>query len=191
MSKIIGIAGISGAGKTTLVKAVGKALNATCVYWDDYDEISTGPKDYVSWYETSRDYSAWHYPSLENVLSHLKEDKIITCPATHKELMPTPVVLFDAPLGYKHSATGKYIDALISLDVPLDIALGRRILRDFTSNKSTKEDIVEDIRCYLTHSRKLFEYFPEKEGAQLIINGNATIEEQVKFILSYLKPYLF
>lgn len=40
---IIGISGIGGAGKSTLTQALGKALNATMIYWDDFDAISVEP----------------------------------------------------------------------------------------------------------------------------------------------------
>ncbi len=56
-SKIIGICGAAGMGKTTLTHALGKALNATEVFWDDYDELSKDPEDYIKWYEQSRNYS--------------------------------------------------------------------------------------------------------------------------------------
>ncbi len=189
MTKIIGISGISGSGKTTLTKALGIALKATTVFWDDYDEHSTGPVDYVKWYETSRDYSAWHYDSLVEVLNKLKSEKKTTCPATQKELIPTEYVIFDAPLGYKHTATGNYIDTLIHIDIPLDIALSRRMIRDYTSSEKGKEELLEDLQFYLNSSRKVFVYAAtrEKEGSHLIINGDSSIDEQLQFIVSYLR----
>ncbi len=45
MVKIIGISGISGAGTTTLTKALGTALDATTIFWDDFDDISESPDD--------------------------------------------------------------------------------------------------------------------------------------------------
>ncbi|HXW53424.1 MAG TPA: hypothetical protein VEL47_04880 [Myxococcota bacterium] len=44
MARIIGISGISGAGTTTTTKALAEALNATALYWDDFDDISSGPE---------------------------------------------------------------------------------------------------------------------------------------------------
>lgn len=40
MPYIIWISGASGAGKSTIAKALAKKLNATVIYWDEYDEIS-------------------------------------------------------------------------------------------------------------------------------------------------------
>jgi uridine kinase len=186
MSKIIGISGISGAGKSTLTKALGMALDATTLFWDDFDDISQGPSDYVQWYETSRDYSAWHYDALVDVLASLKNDERIMCPATHKELIPSQYVIFDAPMGYKHLATGKFIDKLIYIDTPLDVALARRILRNFHEPDFNKNQLSEELQHYLDFARKVYVFAQEKEGSHLIINGYTPIEEQVKFILSFL-----
>lgn len=49
---IVGISGISGAGKSTLTSALQKEINATLLAWDNFDEISTGPYDYVDWYKS-------------------------------------------------------------------------------------------------------------------------------------------
>lgn len=187
MSKIIGICGISGSGKSTLTKALGTALSATTLYWDDFDEISQAPHDYVEWFEKSRDYSAWKYDGLVNVLQHLKNDSKIICPATQKELMPTEYVIFDAPMGYKHLPTGKYIDSLIYLDTPLDVALARRILRDVEKPDFDKFQLKQELEHYLAYARKVYVYAAnEKEGSHLIINGYTPIEDQVKFILSFI-----
>jgi uridine kinase len=53
--KIIGISGKTGAGKTTLGQAFAKPLQATFVCWDDFDDISEGPEDYVDWYKRGQD----------------------------------------------------------------------------------------------------------------------------------------
>ena len=130
-SKVIGISGAAGFGKTTLAHALGKTLNATTVFWDDYDELSKEPQDYIKWYKTSKNYSEWDYGVLAEVLKSLKYGESVVCPATKRVLEPTKFIIFDAPLGYRHTQTGKYIDFLIFPNTPPDVALARRLLRDF------------------------------------------------------------
>jgi uridine kinase len=127
---IIGVSGIAGAGKSTIIKKLAQSLQATALFWDDFDAISKAPDDYVSWYmNPHRSYDEWLYNDLADTLKKLKSGQPVLCPATGKNLQPTKYILFDAPLGYCHKATSQYIDFLVCLDTPPDIALARRLVR--------------------------------------------------------------
>lgn len=69
---IIGISGNSGAGKSTLSDSLRKELKATMVAWDDFDDISVGPEDYVDWLKHGASYAKWDYSKLAEVLRLLK-----------------------------------------------------------------------------------------------------------------------
>lgn len=129
--QIIAVAGITGSGKTAVTGELAKRLGATVVSWDDYEDISDGPENYVEWYKTSGDVSDWQYPALAETLKTLRSGRALICPATHRRLDPTPTVVFDAPLGRTHTETGQYIDFLVWIDTPPDVALARSILRDY------------------------------------------------------------
>lgn len=183
---IIGISGISGAGKSTLASALEKELNATLIAWDDFDNISTGPDDYVDWYNRGEDYTEWDYSYLENVLQNLKLGNNIIHPALRKPLQAKHYIVFDAPLGRFHQQTGKYIDRWIHISVPLDISLARRIIRDFSSDRKTKEDILDDLNHYIASSRPLFLDDQYKEQADYIIDGMLLINIQVQNIVEFI-----
>ncbi|TXG75772.1 hypothetical protein E6Q11_06755 [Candidatus Dojkabacteria bacterium] len=151
MVKIVGISGISGAGTTTTAKLVGSALNATTIYWDDFDDISQSPSDYVEWLRNSGNYADWRYPALEETLKWLKDGRSIVHPAKGNELFPGSIVVFDAPLGRKHSSTGQYIDYLFHLNTSMDVALARRMLRDYQNKESASaKTILDELEWYLT-----------------------------------------
>jgi uridine kinase len=189
MVKIIGISGIGGAGKSVLTKALGEALKATVLFWDDFDEISQGPEDYIKWYNTSRDYSEWKYDALVEVLKHLKQGEKVISPATNKELIPSEYIVFDAPLGRKHTATGQYIDYLIFLDTPLDVALARRVLRDFRDKSNLNIiEIFEELDFYLNSSRPLYAMdYEEKEKFDYVIDGNQPVDKIVSSIIQKIQ----
>ncbi|MBF0206621.1 MAG: hypothetical protein HQK53_07005, partial [Oligoflexia bacterium] len=175
LPKIIAIMGISGAGKTVLTKSLSKALNATAIFWDDFDPISSGPDDLVKWYLQSRDVNDWKYDELARVLRELKEGQNVSCPLTAKELVPTKYIIFDAPLGRRHTATAKYIDQLILIDTPLDVALVRRLLREKNS-ALLHGSIYDELNFYLEHSRPLFVIDDEcRRQCDLILTGEASI----------------
>jgi len=81
MGRVVCISGISGAGKTEIADALGDQLGAmTVVHWDDYDELTQSPSDYVEWFEHQGTYDEWVANNLENTLRELKMGKGLTCP---------------------------------------------------------------------------------------------------------------
>jgi uridine kinase len=154
--KVIGISGVTGAGKTTLANALAQALQSTLIRWDDFDEISLSPTDYVDWYHRGRNYNEWDYPALADLLSLLKANQSVVHPVFNNLLQPTEYIVFDAPLGRLHPQTGQCVDICIHITVPLDISLCRRLLRDFKKNNETKEELLAELEYYLFYSRPLF-----------------------------------
>jgi len=183
---IIGISGISGAGKTTLTRELSKSLKATSLFWDDFDDISTSPDDYVAWYASGQGREIWDYPALARVLETLKRGKVTKHPVLHHLLKPTQYVIFDAPMGRLHQQTGTYIDLWVHIDIPLDVALARRTIRDFEKDPRSVPELLEDLQYYLNHSRNLFLADEEKKGADWILDGMFSIEEQIGVIKTKL-----
>lgn len=148
---IIGISGKTGAGKSTLAKALSQDLKATLISWDDFDDISLEPEDYIEWYHKGCNYSEFQRKSLAVVLASLKAKHEVIHPVLNTLLSPSEYIIFDAPLGKLHKQTGEYIDTCVHIEVPLDISLCRRVLRDFDDKLKTKENLLEEIGFYLNH----------------------------------------
>lgn len=185
-NKVIGISGISGAGKTTVTQELAKTLNATALFWDDFDDISVSPKDYVAWFHTGQNYEAWYYPDLATALNSLKLGQKVHHPALNISLIPTPNIIFDAPMGRLHKQTGKYIDVWIHIHIHLDVALARRMIRDLQREPKSCSEVKEDLQYYLDQSRPLFFDNEERHEADHVIDGTLSIEDKVKAIQSIL-----
>lgn len=184
MPEIIGISGVSGSGKTTLTETLSQSMACTAIYWDDFDTISTGPSDYVGWYQQGQNYNAWDYPKLKETLHQLKSNINTIHPALNISLPATEIIVFDSPMGKLHSQTGKYIDLWIHLTVPLDVALIRRTLRDCKMTDITKEELLENLDYYLKSARPLFFDEIYKQKADLIVDGTLPLQTQVSTVMN-------
>ena len=180
MNMIVGISGITGAGKTTLVTALSKKIKAAKLPWDDFDEISISPKNYLNWYDNGQDYAAFDYQEMADALKILKSNQIYRHPDLNTMIKPTPTIFVDLPLGAKHIQTAKFIDFFIHIDIPLDLALCRRIIR--TSKIKTYEELINELHNYPV-IRKLFIMEDVKKGADLILDGELSIETLISKVL--------
>ncbi|WP_058443175.1 uridine kinase [Legionella brunensis] len=184
---IVGISGASGAGKTTLTAALAQALEATSLSWDEFDKLGTGPEDYVEWDVRGRNYAEWSYATLAKTLQMLKANKTVAHPVSGVLLHATKYIVFDAPLGRLHQQTGAYIDICIHIEVPLDVSLARRIIRDFESADCSKEDLLAELNFYLKHARKLFFDEELKDTADIVLSGLLSTPMQLRKCLDYLQ----
>jgi uridine kinase len=102
----------------------------------------------------------------------------------------TEFIIFDAPLGYRHKQTAKYIDFLVFPNTPPDIALSRRLLRDFRNKESASiNDLLDEVEFYLS-ARELYTLCYEKNhDANLVVDGSLPVENQIVQILSAIEKF--
>lgn len=65
--------------------------------------------------------------------------------------------------------------------------LNKHLFREFENTSKTKEELLEELEHYLSQSRPLFFDDDFKAGANLIIDGMLTTEEQIHKINAFLK----
>lgn len=178
-SFVVGISSPAGGGKTTVAYKVAKLLaDAVVISFDDYDETSIHPADYRSWLAAGADYNAWQTPCLASDLERLKQGQEIVSPVDRRTVFPAAYIVFDAPLGRAQRETGQYIDLMVYLDAPLDVALARRILRDFYKDEATFSDEVaellrRELEAYLDFSRAAYLEMDQqvKPKSDLVLDG--------------------
>lgn len=168
---VIAINAISGGGKTTVTQHLKDNLhNAEALYFDDRDyDIDSGIIDICKWMDEGADVNRFNFELLIKDIEQLLKKGV-------------DFIILDYPFGHRHNKMKKYIDLSIFIDTPLDIALGRRFLRDYKglSNK----DIFNDIEQYLSVGRQT--YISSRnlsiDDADIVVDGCKPLNEIVELI---------
>ena len=190
--KVIGISAVSGGGKTAVTRRLAEVLgDAAALHFDDYDDTNVHPDDHRSWFADGADYDAYELPVFTCHLETLKAGGRVRYPIDGAILGPVRYVVADAPLGREHSASRRFIDLMVFVDTPLDIAMARRILRDVEqATQSTAAENLEHVKGGLTgyepRARPIYEHFQQRmrAGADFIVDGALGIDRIVDRILS-------
>ena len=129
MSYVVAIAAPIGGGKTSFVEALAEALGwAAAMHFDRYEVETKRPVSrLLQWMKDGADFSAFEAPNLAQDLKALRDGRPVIDPLTRREVSPAKIILFEMPLGREHAETAPHIDFVIWIDVPLDIALARKI----------------------------------------------------------------
>ena len=186
---VISVASQSGGGKTTIVAVLKERLaNSAVIYWDDYGDEVDPVRDINDWAADGFDCNEWKTKPVAADIERLLNERL-------------DYIILDYPFGYLNECVGKYIDLTVFVDTPLDVALARRIIRDYTSRSQESDfglaDIEElslagldkELRWYLTHSRPTYAKMPKmhKPVSDLVVDGTKTPEKLWKLSLNISK----
>ena len=139
---IIGISAVTGGGKTTVTQRPAEVLeDAVALHFDDYDDTNVHPDDLQRWFAAGANYDAYQTFVFTCHLEALKAGKTVYYPVAGAPLSPKRYVVADASLGRAHMDSGRFIDLMVFIDTPLDVAMARRVLRkiDVQGDRSTSE----------------------------------------------------
>ena len=196
--RVIGISAVSGGGKTAVTRRPAEVLgDAAAIHFDDYDDTNVHPVDLQRWFADGADSDVYETPVFTSHLEALKAGQSIRYPIGDKTTGPARYVVADAPLGRAHSDSGCFIDLMVFIDTPLDIAMARRILRDTDRaiRPTTDEALqhVKDELCgYEARARPIYEHFQEEMRARsdLIVDGTLGVDEVVERIVCQMQSRL-
>ena len=196
---IVGIAGGTGAGKTTLAHRLFEQLGddrATRIAHDAY---------YRGFAHLPADQRAQinfdHPDALETELlvQHLRalaRGETASIPiydfTTHTRtskthaIAPRPIIIVEGLLLWTERTLRDLLDLKIFVDVPPDIRLIRRIHRDVNERGRTPESVIHQ---YLATSRPMHETYvePFRKHADLIVPGDRDLTIAADAILSHLR----
>jgi uridine kinase len=178
---IIGIAGGSGSGKSTVARNVAQALRTESVAFIDMDayylnfvDLPIEERRKINWDHPD----AFDWPLLIEQLERLAAGEAVEKPVydfvTHTRshqavtIPPADVVVIDGILLFSDARVRDLCDVKVFVDADADIRLIRRIRRDITKRGRLLEEVLEQ---YLTTVQPMHLQFvePSKRYADVIV----------------------
>ena len=178
---VIGVAGGTGSGKSTLVKRLQEAFKNDDVatichdfYYKAHPELTYEERTKLN-YDHPDAFDTW---LLVEHIKALKEGKTVECPTysfvehnrTEQTLTvePSKVIIIDGILIFENEELRNAMDIKVYVDTDADVRLARRILRDVRERGRSMESVIMQ---YTTTVKPMHEQFvePSKRYADVII----------------------
>ena len=188
MRYVIAVAAPIGGGKTTLAGAIANKLkDATIINYDHYEKTTREPVDnLIQWMENGANFNDFIVPKLSFDLDKLKRGEPVIDPFTNMEITSNKYIVFEMPLGKEHKDTAGYIDLLIWIEIPLDIALARKV-KEFTDiflkkhNQERHKDGVIWLNKYIDNYLKVVRDVLQIQKKKVSVNADIIIDGQSDF----------
>ena len=196
---IIGIAGGSGSGKTTVVKQIAKALPPHCAavvpldsYYNDTTELTPEERKLINFDHPD----AFDWKLLTEQIKKLKNGEAIEQPTYSyiesnrlKETVhvdPKPVIIIEGIMALHYKKLRDMMDLKIFVDTDSDVRLMRNIRRDVVERGRTVDMVLEH---YETAVKPMHEQFiePTKKFADLIIPSGGDNKTGIHILKTYIE----
>ncbi|MBM6828699.1 uridine kinase [Anaerotignum lactatifermentans] len=177
---IIGIAGGTGSGKTTLTNRIKERFgeDVTVVYHDNYykrhDEMTYEERCLLNYDHPD----AFDTDLMIEHIKKLRQGETVQCPVydftVHNrsdrftEIRPTKVILIEGILIFENQELRDLMDIKVFVDTDADVRILRRILRDVKERGRSLDSVVSQ---YLNTVKPMHEQFvePSKRSADIIV----------------------
>jgi len=206
---VVGISGYSGAGKSTIIYELSKRLGPSVIslFFDDYVSRKDFPYNIKDWILNGANPNIINTPILREHLETLVQGRGVIAPISNgwakehldresiRTINPGKIILLEEPFGREREEIKDFIDTVIFLDVPPEIALARRILDLIKSPELRNDPMV--LLNLLDHF--LFEYLNNgvrdmyfefgdkvKNNCDAVINATQEITQITEDIINYL-----
>lgn len=199
---VIGVAGGTGSGKTTVVNAIANRIGPDRItlishdwYYRDFVDL---PKDIL-------DHKNFDHPdSLETdlMVRHLralKQGAAVEAPiydfrvhrrtGETRRLEPRKVILVDGILIYAEKELRRLLDVKVFVDTDADVRLIRRIKRDIAERGRTLESVVSQYEATVRPMHTEF-VEPSKRWADLIVPEGGENMVALEFLFARLEALL-
>jgi uridine kinase len=196
---IIGIAGGTGSGKTTVVKKIAKALPPHCVavvpldsYYNDTTELTPEERKAINFDHPD----AFDWKLLTEHIKRLKNGESIEQPTysyiesnRQKETVhvePKPVIIIEGIMTLHHKKLRDMMDLKIFVDTDNDVRLIRNIRRDVVERGRTVEMVLDRYEKVLKPMHEQF-IEPTKKFADLIVPWGGDNKTGIHILKTYIE----
>ncbi len=195
---LIGVAGGTGSGKTTLTRKILDALGGRVAviqhdwYYRDRSDVPREQRDQIN-YDHPR---ALETDLLVAHLGRLRAGEPIRAPlynfVTHTRVQgghdvePTPVIIVEGILIFADAALAERFDLKLFVQTESDLRLLRRLERDMTERGRSFDSAVQQ---YLDTVRPMHETFvePSKQKADIIVPASQPNDKAIKMIVDMIQ----
>jgi cytidylate kinase len=149
---VLGLAGPPGAGKTTVASQLQRGHPGTRVIsFDKYQSLTRLSQAQIrDWFENGADINVVDHSAI---IADLRREATREHSRTRR-----PLLLFETPFGRFHRETGAFIDFLVWIDTPLDLALSRVVL---SRNKNAqRENSPQTIGDFIAWQIQYMTFYP-------------------------------
>ena len=198
---VIGIAGGTGSGKTTLMKNILEAFgNQVCIlshdnYYRRLDHLAMEDRVKVNYDEPA----ALETELMVTHLEALRSGFSIDCPvydfsqhnrsAETLRIEPQRVIIVEGILIFENEALRDLMDIRIFVDTDADVRLCRRIARDVNERGRTLESVIAQ---YQTTVKPMHEKYvePSKRHANIVVPEGGNNQVALDMILGRIRRHL-
>ncbi len=193
---LIGVAGLSGSGKTALARKLAPHLDAEVITLDAYYH-SQSHRTLAERADLNYDHpDALDWALLSSHLGALTRGEPIDEPVylferhdrapSSRRIEPRAVFIVEGILALHHPAVRELLDLSVFVTTHDEECLRRRLERDIAERGRTRESVLE--QYYSTVLPMAVEYvLPSREHAQVVVSGEEPLDESVGAVLRALQ----
>ncbi len=198
---VIGIAGGTGSGKTTITQEIVKSLgnNVTVITHDSYYKAHHD-LSYDERVKLNYDHpNAYDTEMFAKDLEALRRGEIVECPiydyTIHDRsentitIHPTKVIIVEGIMIFHYEEIRKLMDIKVFVDADADIRILRRIMRDVKERARSLDSVINQ---YITTVKPMHEAFiePSKRYADIIIPEGGQNIVALEMLIGRIKAHL-
>ena len=195
---VIAIGGPSGSGKSSLVQRTAHLLgDALTLFFDDYASVSTYPTDFAAWIRAGANPNDWKTPHFARDLTALRQGQPLSPPGNPIQLQSPGTIVVEEPFGRARQEMRELVDLVAIIDLPLEVALARRMRRNIQAGLADGAASVECLRslgqfldAYLDgHVREGYQIIQRTAAAtcDLLLDGLMPVDELAEQVVRMVR----